>query len=248
METFTVHQLAALAGVSVRTLHHYDTIGLLKPASRTESRYRHYGRAELLRLQQILLYKELDFPLAQIRMLLDDPGFDLMKALQQQKQELQKRKARMSALLSTIDHTIHQLKNNKKMDYNELYKGFSKEQAEALEKEASERWGAETIRDSQQRLLKMSKAEWAALQERTEALNRSLASSMQLPPEAPAVQALIAEHYAIIGVHFDVTPAIYRSMGGMYAEDERFRAYYEQYRPGLAGFLHDAILVFTKDA
>lgn len=246
MEKFTVHQLASLAGVSVRTLHHYDRIGLLKPASRAESRYRYYGKAELLRLQQILLYKELDFSLSQIAELLDDPGFDLVQALEQQKQELRKRKTRISQLLHTIDRTIHQLKNNQHMDYNELYKGLGKEEAEALKKEASERWGAKIIEDSHQRLLKMSKAEWAVLQERTEKLNVELANSMQLSPDDDAVQKLIAQHYGIIRVHFNVTPGIYRSMGTMYAEDERFRAYYDKYKEGLADFLRDAILVFME--
>src|ERR1043165_7861872 len=135
MERFTVNQLAVLAGISVRTLHHYDQIGLLRPGERSGSNYRYYSRKELLRLQQILLYRELEIPLSQIAEILDDPGFDLLEALRHHKEELKKKKQRMTELIATIDSTIDHLKTkNEKMDYNEMYKGFSKEQAESWQK------------------------------------------------------------------------------------------------------------------
>ncbi len=247
MEQFSVHKLATLAGVSVRTLHHYDKIGLLKPSGRSESKYRYYKKAELLRLQQILLYKELDFTLAQITDILDDPGFDLLQAMQQHKKELQKRKSRMAVLLSTIDNTIHQLKNkNQKMDYNEMYKGFSKEQAEALQKEAAEKWGAETIAKSNKRILSMSKGDWAALKQKGEDINIALATNMSLKPGDLKIQELIQQHYEMTGCYFDVTPEIYKKLGTMYVEDERFKAYYEKYKKGLAEFIRDAIHVYSQ--
>jgi len=249
MNKFSVKGLARLAGVSVRTLHHYDKTGLLQPAERTDANYRYYGEKELLRLQQILLYKELDFSLSQIKEILDDPEFDLLKAMQEHKAELQKRKERTSQLLQTIDNTIAQLKNKrKKMDYNEMYKGFSKEQAEAWQQEAAERWGTETIADANKKAMAMNKGEWEALQQKGEDINKELAMAMELPAADPKVQKLIKQHYEMIGKYFDLNPKVYGCLGDMYVSDERFTAYYDKYRKGLATFLRDAIHVFCETA
>lgn len=245
MEKLSVKALAELAGVSVRTLHHYDQIGLLKPALRAESRYRYYGRAEVLRLQQILLYKELDFPLSQIAEILDSPEFDTLQALESHKTELQNRKNRMAQLLQTIDSTIVQLKDKStKMNYEEMYKGFGKEQAAAYRQEAAECWGEETIADSEKRALAMSKEEWQTLLRTGEELNEELTRNIQLPASDPKIQELVKEHYEMTGKHFNVTPEIYRSMATMYVEDERFKSYYDKYHKDLAAFLRDAIYVF----
>ncbi len=245
MDTFSVNKLAKIAGVSVRTLHHYDKIGLLKPLTRTESRYRYYGTAELFRLQQILLYKELDFPLARIAGILDEPGFDMMSALQEHKAELQKRKDRMATLLITIDNTIHQLKNkSKKMDHNEMYKGFSKEQAAAYKKEASERWGAETIKESEEKILAMNKGQWDLLKQEGDDIYNALIPLMAGLPSDGKVQQLIKRHYEMTGKYFNVTPEIYRNLGSMYVDDLRFTAFYNKYKTGLAAFIRDAIHVF----
>ncbi len=106
MKLFSVKQLAKIAGVSVRTLHLYDEMGLLKPATRTEARYRMYGEKELLRLQQILFYRELDFELREIKEILDNGEFDLLTSLQNQKQSLKAKQNRIFTLIQTIDKTI----------------------------------------------------------------------------------------------------------------------------------------------
>lgn len=246
MEKFSVRQLANLAKVSVRTLHHYDKIGLLKPSMRAESGYRYYGRAELFRLQQILLYRELDFTLARIIQLLDEEDFDLVKALEEQHSELKKRKARISNLLLTIEKTMNHLKTKNSMNYEELYKGFGKEQAEAYRQEASERWGAGTIEESHRKLMRMDKKDWEDLKQKGEDLNAALVKLMNLAPGHAQVQQLVKEHYAMTGQYFDVTPEIYRNLGSMYVEDKRFKAYYDRYDDGLAAFLRDAIHVFCN--
>jgi DNA-binding transcriptional MerR regulator len=108
---YSVKQLARLAGVSVRTLHVYDKMGLLKPSVRTDARYRYYGEAELLRLQQILFYKELDLSLKAIGEIINEPGFDLIAALNCHKAALTARRDGLDTLLNTIDNTIDHLKN-----------------------------------------------------------------------------------------------------------------------------------------
>jgi DNA-binding transcriptional MerR regulator len=248
MERFSVKQLAQLAGVSVRTLHHYDEIGLLKPSVRTESNYRYYGKAELFRLQQILLYRELDFTLSQISEILDDPDFDILEALRGHKNELQKRRKRMDILLETVDKTIKELKEkNKKMNYEEMYKGFSKEKAEAYKKEAMDRWGEKTVLDSEKRILAMNKGEWEALKQQGDNIYKALVKLMNLKVSDPKVQALIKEHYEMMGKFFNVTPEIYTNLGTMYVEDERFKATFDKYSVGLAAFLKDAMQLFCKN-
>ncbi|MFL5763327.1 MAG: MerR family transcriptional regulator [Bacteroidia bacterium] len=248
MEKYTVKQLAELAGISVRALHHYDRIGLLRPDERSESNYRYYGEKELLRLQQILLYRELDIPLAQIAKILDDPGFNVADALLMHKKELQKRKAKMAELIRTIDRTIdHVNKKEKKMDHKEMYKGFTKNQAEAWTKEAEEKWGKKAIADSHKKIMKMNVSEWERLKQWGDDIYTSLVNRMHLSPSDAEIQALIAQHFEMTGHHFDVTIPVYRDLGKMYADDERFTAFYDRYHPQLATFLRDSIFVYCDD-
>ena len=145
--TYSVGKLAKMAGVSVRTLHHYDRIGLLRPSSRTEVGYRRYGEKELLRLQQILFFKELSLSLDEIRDILDDPGFDLVAALHQHRALLQQRAARLSRLLETVDKTIRRLtEDTMTMTDEELYAGFTPEQRERYPREAREKYGRQWSR------------------------------------------------------------------------------------------------------
>lgn len=249
MEQLTVKQLAGLSGISVRTLHHYDKIGLLKPAVRSESRYRYYGPPEALRLQQILLYREIGLGLSAIKEILDDQDFDVVHALEHHRKVLKQQKARLTTLIETVGQTLVALKaKQQQMNYSDLYQGFSKEEAEAYQTEAAQRWGKTILEHSHERLLQMTKNEWEALQAFGEQLNKQLAAHVKLPPGDPAVQELIALHFGFIGKHFEVTKEIYARLGTMYAEDERFRAYYTKYHPRLADFLREAIQVFCQQA
>jgi DNA-binding transcriptional MerR regulator len=246
MKEFTVSQLARMAGASVRTLHHYDAIGLLKPVTRSESKYRYYGVKELLKLQQIMLYKEMDLSLEQIANILDEPGFDTIKALEHHQVLLQGRQQRLAELLETVQKTIKQLKKKTKtMNYEDLYKGFSKEQALEYRKEAAERWGEKTIADSEQKLMKMGKQNFEALKERGDKIYRSLIPLLDVSVSDKRVQTLIKDHYEMTGQFFDVTPEIYTNLGKMYVDDERFKSFYNRYHPDLAPFLRDAIQYFT---
>ncbi len=168
-KAYTVRQLARMAGVSVRTLHHYDQIGLLKPPARTEAGYRLYGENDLLRLQQILFFRELDLPLAEIKAILDRPGFDQVEALRDHRRMLGERAERLARLLRTVDRTIAKLtgEDNMPITDEELYEGFSpkeREQLQGYEAEARDRWG-EMAAESQGRVRQMSKAQWQAIQQ-----------------------------------------------------------------------------------
>lgn len=247
MDALTVQKVAKIAGVSVRTLHHYDNIGLLKPKKRADSGYRYYGKEELLKLQQILFYKELGLSLQLIQQMLDEPGFDIIKALQYHKKQLKQQVKRYQTLLQTIDHTIDNLKNNTEMsNYDELYKGFPAAQASAWEQEVTEKYGKETLEESKQKINAMSKGELQAVQEESEALYAKLAKAMNLPPSHTEVQALIHQHFNLMQIFFTCPTDTYRGIGNLYVDDNRYTAFFEKYREGMAIFMRDAILVYCE--
>ncbi len=236
-DAHTVRQLARLAGVTVRTLHHYDQIGLLRPSARTAAGYRLYGD------------KEMDVPLEQIREILDDPQFDLVQALRGHRQTLQARAARLETLLHTVDKTIARLTEDTPMlTVEELYEGFSKEDAERYRREARENWGAEMVEATEQRARKLSKAQWQAVQQQGEEATQLLASLMDHSPDDPAVQAAIAQHHAWIENFYPTPAELYRGLGQMYVEHPEFRAFYEKYRPGLAEFMQAAMAHYADTA
>jgi len=242
MTAYTVHQVAEMAGVSVRTLHHYDHIGLLKPAARTAAGYRLYRQDDLLRLQQILLFRELDMPLDTIRSILDDPGFDSVEALETHRRTLEGQAARLTRLLQTIDKTIQRIKGDTMaLTDEELYEGLPKEQSERWRREARELYGDDVVEQSEQRARKMSKAEWNALKDEGDAVTRGLAALMDRDPGDPEVQAAVAKHYAWLEHFWHADADAYRGLGQLYVENDEFRAFYERYRPGLADFMQAAM-------
>jgi DNA-binding transcriptional MerR regulator len=244
---YTVHQLAQLAGVSVRTLHHYDQIGLLKPSSRTGAGYRLYQQVDLLHLQQILFYKELGFPLIEIQRILSDPEFDQFQALQKHRRMLLKEMDRLNCLLNTLEKTIAAYKEDTMpLTDEELYEGFSKEQVERYEREVNEKYDPELVKESNRRVRNMSKERWQAVKKEGEDITRLIASLANRPPADPQVQAAIARHHAHIENFYPVSPEIYRGLAQMYVEHPEFRAYYEKYGPNLADFMQAAMLYFCE--
>jgi len=246
VQAYTVSQLARMAGVSVRTLHHYDQIGLLRPPARTEAGYRLYGEAELLRLQQILFFKELDVPLAQVRQILDDPGFDQVAALEQHRQMLQRRMERLARLLTTIDRTIDRLtEDDMTLTDEELYAGFTPEQAERYKREARELYDPALVEESERRVKRMSREQWQAVGAEGEAVTSGMAALADRDPTDPEVQALMARHHAWIENFYPCSAEIYRGLGQGYVEHPEFRAFYEKARPGLAEFMAAAMNVYA---
>ncbi|MCB0630473.1 MAG: MerR family transcriptional regulator [Saprospiraceae bacterium] len=249
MKTYSVKQLAAMAGVSVRTLHLYDEKGLLHPATRTESGYRRYGEAELLRLQQILFYRELDFTLKEISEILDDPDFDTLQALEDHKLRLLAKKERMAVLLNTIDKTISHLKQIDIMSsHEELYEGFPKDQAQSYREEAMEKWGKKTVEQSEQHLMAMGKKDFTALKEQFTRVNAQLFELRNTAPTAPEVQAFIKRHYHCIEGFWGKKPnaAAYKGLGELYVQDERYSMVDGVPQPDFAQFLSQAMAHFAE--
>jgi DNA-binding transcriptional MerR regulator len=245
---YKVQKLAEIAGVSVRTLHHYDQIGLLKPGIRSEAGYRMYGEAELLRLQQILFFKELDFPLKEIGAILDKPGFDVLEALSYHKKMIEEKLSRTSRLLRTIDTTIQKItEENVMKNEDELFEGFSKKQQEEYEKEARERWGDDKVAESKERTKNWSKEKFKDIADQQNAIPAALASKMHLDAGHPDVQKIIQQHFDLIGQFYTVTPEIYRGLGELYTTDDRFREFYDKHKPGMADFMKSAMNYFADE-
>lgn len=248
MERYTVSIVAKISGVTIRTLQHYDKIGLLKPFERARSGYRYYSKNELYRLQQILFFKELGFSLKKITHLLDDPTFDVEEALIYQREELEQRKIRLNLLLNTIDKTIQQLKEeNKMITDEELYEGFSEEEVSAWKKEVEEKYDADVVAESYRNVKKMTKREFADVKAEQENVAKELAEVMDQPIDSDIVQSLIQRHHSTNERFYKTDAEVYKGLGDMYVNDERFTAFYDKYKPGLARFLRDAMHYYSDN-
>ncbi len=249
---YAVKQLARLAGVSVRTLHLYDELGLLKPSFRTEAGYRKYGEEELLRLQQILFYKEMGFALEQIGPILDDPAFDLVDALHQHRLALLQKQQHLNVLLSTIDKTIQHLKEKTMLQPEELYEGFDKETASKWRSEAAMKYGKEEVGKAEQYLTGLGKKGFQRLKAEAMAISERLFALQKADPASAQVQNLIEQHYQVTRQFWGTTKLpdpqaeAYRGLGRLYVADERFTMKDGKSQPEFASFLCKAMEVFTS--
>lgn len=251
--SYTVQQLATLSGVTVRTLHHYDQIGLLKPSRIRNNGYREYNEPELLRLQQILFFRELDFPLDEIKSMLNRKSFDMVEALKEHKTLIRLKQKHLENLVKTIDRTIKRITMDEKKNDEELYDAFKDPDVKGYQDEVRERWGdTEAYAQSMARVKKMTKKEMDELKAKGKEFNQKLAVAMAsgVGVDSPEMQAMVAEHYKGIQFFYDCPIEMYRNLGEMYVQDPRFTKTYDTVRPGLAVYLRDAIRVFcdTKAA
>jgi DNA-binding transcriptional MerR regulator len=244
---YTVKQLAGLAGVSVRTLHYYDEIGLLRPSAVAANGYRQYDEAALLRLQQILFYRELDFSLQGIQQILDRPDFDVLRALEEHRRELQKRAGRLKRLIRTIDHTLLHLKGEIAMSNGELFEGFNEAKQKEYEAEARQRWGSDEVEASTKKWSAYSEAQKKQILAEGEAIRRDLAAAMPAGPDSAEVQAVVARWAKHLEYFYVPSIERLRGLGHLYVEDDRFAANYRKLHPKLPEFFQRAIEVYCDE-
>ena len=246
-QLYTVKQVADLSGVTIRTLHHYDQIGILPPSGRTEKGYRLYSRDDLLVLQQILFYRELDFRLEQISELLDDPEYDTVTALEQQRQRLVQQRKHMWELIQTLDRTLADLQGEVQMSLSdkELYEGFDQEKIDRWNREVDEQYDPKVVAESRRKVGKMSKDQFKAVQQEGEDVTDAIGEKMDLGADAAEVQTLIARHHAWIENFYACSAEMYKGLGQLYIQNPEFTAYYEKFKPGLAQFMSEAMAVFA---
>jgi DNA-binding transcriptional MerR regulator len=248
MKEITVKQLAAISGVTVRTLHHYDEIGLLKPAHIGANGYRYYGRAEMLRLQRILFHRELGVPLGDIAGLLELEGADQVGVLLRHREKLDAERERFRVLIETIDRTVADIKGETPMPNADLYRGFSAEKQAEYEAWLIERYGdpmKDDIARSRKAMAKMGEVEQQAVMDRLHNIETALAEGMKrgLDPAAEAIDKVITRHRAWVAAAWDkpCPPAAYSGLADLYLSHPDFVKRYETIAPGFAKFLVTAM-------
>ena len=253
---YTVRKLAQLSGVSVRTLHFYDEIGLLKPARVGENQYRYYEEEQLLALQQILFLRELGFELKKIQSVMGRPEFDRVEALRAHREVLFKEQARMRELISTIDQTLDKLKGDRrmktKMKDKDLYHGFAPEKQAEYEEYIKNRFGVdnEAWLESQKHVKKFTKADWEKNGKEWDAICRGLAAELAggaASASAP-VQAVIRRHHSWLRKFWTPKRESYAGLGEGYTSFEWKKAFaaHDPKHPKLARFMADAMRVFAE--
>jgi MerR family transcriptional regulator, thiopeptide resistance regulator len=239
---YTVGDVSKMAHVSVRTLHHYDELGLVKPSSRTEAGYRLYTPRDLERLQQVLFHRELGFSLEDIARMLADPAFDRRRALMTQRSLLAERAEQARALVDLIDKTIDALDQGEPMSHEDMFNGFDPTQ---YEEEAKERWGGSAeYEESIKRTRRYTREDWKRLGVEAGAIHEGFAQAMDamVPPTDARAMDLAERHRQHISRWFyPCSFEIHTGLGQMYVADPRFAANYEPIRTGMAQYICDAI-------
>jgi MerR family transcriptional regulator, thiopeptide resistance regulator len=243
--TYQIKEVAHMAGVSVRTLHHYDEIGLLVPKLRTAGGYRLYDDSDLMRLQQILIGRELGLSLREIGCSLDDPQFDLRQALRAQREQLHERAQQTEAMLRAIDAALahlNSISSGGTMDLSQLFDGFDPSK---YAEEAKQRWGnTEAYKESRRRASRYTPADWHKLKAEQTAIYESAAAAMRADrrPDEPDVMNIADQHRLLIDRWFyPCTTSMHCGLANLWEADSRFAQNIDKYGQGLTGFLAAAI-------
>ncbi|WP_010273169.1 MerR family transcriptional regulator [Paenibacillus senegalensis] len=240
-----VKEVAELVGISVRTLHHYDEIGLLTPDKESESGYRLYSDEHLEQLQQILFFRELEFPLKRIKEIMSNPYFERLEALQLHRSMLLSKRKRIDQMLRTIDKSIQHAKGEIAMTNKEKFAGFDFSN-NPYEQEARKRWGDEAVDQSNKQIAAMSKDERQRLSDEMNEVYRKLAGLRHLKPYDKEAQEAIAEWYQLLNRMGSYTLEAFKGLGQMYVDDERFTNTIDQFGEGLARFMSEAMSVYAE--
>ncbi|ULE34870.1 MerR family transcriptional regulator [Mycobacterium sp. IDR2000157661] len=246
MDANTVGTVAALTGVSVRTLHHYDHIGLVVPSVRTPAGYRGYTDADIERLHLVLVYRSVGLALEEIRTLLDDAQADVLGHLQRQHRLLLEQADRLEHTIKAVEELMSAHRSGIQLTAQEQVEIFgSTAFGDEYAAEAQERWGdTEPWKQSQQRVATFTKQDWIGLKAEGDALLRALADAKRsgIAPGSPEADALAERHRASIERFYDVDHQMHVGLAEMYVADERFTRYYDDAEPGLAQYVRDIIV------
>ncbi|MDI3418454.1 MerR family transcriptional regulator [Streptomyces luteolus] len=244
--SYAVGQVAAFAGVTVRTLHHYDEIGLLVPSERNRAGHRRYSDADLDRLQQILFYRELGFPLDEVAALLDDPDADPREHLRRQHRLLTDRITRLQEMAAAVETAMEAKKMGINLTPEEKFEVFGDFDPDQYEEEVEQRWGnTDAYAQSQRRAASYTKEDWLRIQREGDEVTRRFVELMEAgaaPESEEAMDAAEAHRRWISRNHYDCSHEMHSCLGEMYVADQRFTVNIDKARPGLAAYQREAIL------
>ena len=244
MTTWTVGQVADLFGVTVRTLHHYDEIGLLSPSERSRAGYRLYTDGDLTRLQQIVVYRRLELPLEQIASLLDGAE-DAVAHLRRQRATVQTRLDELRGLVDAIDRALEREMSDQPATPEEMKELFGDGFSDEYQQEAKERWGdTDAWKQSAERTRRYTKTDWEEVKAEMEATHAAFVRAKRAGEPASSEAAMDAAERHRLHIHsrfYDLDHTFHRALADMYVADPRFTKTYEDLEPGLAQYVHDAI-------
>ncbi|MEK3867748.1 MerR family transcriptional regulator [Paenibacillus sp. FSL H7-0716] len=247
-----MQKLAELAGISTRTLRYYDEFGILKPARINSSGYRIYGRNEVDLLQQILFYRELGLSLERIKAIMTEPSFDGAKALREHHDKLLEKRQQLDLLIANVEKTLAQKEGRITMSDTEKFEGFKQKLVDDNEKkygqEIREKYGDDTINQTNQKLKGMTEEQYSAIQQLEEELFETLLQAMEHGDPASVLAQKSADlHREWLSFYWNsYSKEAHAGVAQLYVDDERFTEYYDKRRPGLAAFLRDAVHVYTE--
>ncbi|KND38377.1 MerR family transcriptional regulator [Streptomyces acidiscabies] len=243
--TYSVGQVAEFAGITVRTLHHYDAIGLLPPTDRTSTGHRRYTESDLDRLQRLLFYRELGFPLEEIATLLDDPETDPAQHLRRQRDLLAARITRLQKMAEAVQQALEARTMGINLTPQERFEVFGDKDPDQYADEAAERWGGtDTYAESMRRTATYTKDDWQRLKAEMDTWESRYTALVAAgtPPESDEAVSLAEEHRLhITRWYFDCPYELHTCFADMYVSDERFKVYYDGMGEGLAEHLGAAI-------
>ena len=241
MESFTIKKLAEVAGVSIRTLHYYDEVGLLKPKFRKENGYRFYNEESAMILQQIMFFRELGFSLDEIKMIISRPDFNIPEALKAHKRILVKKDERLRELINTVERTIRKMNKKSKMGIKEYYRGFSEDQIEKYRDEVRHRWGERVLIDSEKRVIGMGQEKFMALQAEGGKIFKTVMENMSEGYDSKLIQDLIVEWRQWLENFHHYSEEEVVELGRAYSQHPDFIKFFQQYSDELPVFLTWAI-------
>lgn len=241
-----VKEVADLVGISVRTLHHYDEIGLLSPKKTSENRYRIYSSADLEVLQQILFFKELGFPLKQIKQIIHSPSFHKQEALALHRKMLIEKRNRLNEMIETVEKTMKHQKGEIMMTEKQLFKGFDFRE-NRYEQEARGKWGDEMVDQMNTKINRVSAVKQQEMANEMNEIFRKLAAIRSSSPASDEVQRVIAEWYAALNNIATYSLEAFKGLGQLYVEDERFTENIDTFGEGLAQLMCEAMIIFADN-
>jgi len=243
---FTIKQISQLAHVTPRTLRYYDQIGLLTPEEIGNNGYRYYSDASLLKLQQILFYRELEIPLEQIKKIMSHKKFDLQSALEGHKRQLGKRIDRLNNLIATVDQTLKYIKGEDEMNKNVLFDAFNDEEQEKMEKEAMRIYDPETVKASNIKWKNYSVAEKQKISAEGNAVYQGFVDVMSKGPDSQEAQACVQRWRDHINYFWVPNKEQLLGLADLYNDDPRFKKNFEKVHPDLAHFVREAVRVYVN--
>ena len=249
---YSILELSKIAKVSTRTLRYYHEINLLYPKRTNSSGYRIYGEKEVDKLQQILFYKSLGFKLEDIKNIINSPSFDIMTALNNHKKELIKRRKEIDLLIENVEKTISYKKGEINMSDKEKFEAFKKhlinKNEESYGKEIRDKYGDDQINKSNEKMLGLSKEEYAKFEELGEKIIETLKEAMEENnPAGQKAQEACELHKKWLEYSWNFySKEAHKNLGEMYILDERFKKYYDNNQEGMAEFFRDALNIYTK--